>query len=651
MDSFIATVEQLFRMSEEVDNNRKAFDCNKKQLQIPLYQREYKWEEDQVKILINDIFENSKFLGIVILTEAKDGYEIVDGQQRITTLFFILIGLYNLYAGQVYDQEGILDVISDMKGKFVLKNFSLSNSEFVVNNNGKINLNIQEEEDQYYQKSKLESIFSMIYTTLEEKLNQDYDKTSSFFEKLKTCKLLVFIYKQDNGISVEQVFLDINDKLKPLDPDEIFKGYCFKKTNYKRYEDMRNKWADLKKCSIEFQRKFAYKDMSQYIYLYMLENITENISTELEVGDKHILEKKSETEISKIIDGMIAYGRSVIQFFSDISVRQENSCEYYCFGDLVNDSDKHKNEESAHNLIKYLCLDIIGKKSNRYQKIPFFYFIYSLKTKEWLNKQFSYQDFQRAVSSFYIYAKLFTFDPVKKTKKHIDHNIYNAINAEKFDKSTLLKEIKALRGTQTNNFAFPSNCNNYNKLAFYFSVIDFYDESRGFFTSIYDDSKTHINNNLEHLVVPNNTNGNVRWVKNKITSGIVEKTHGTMTIPLKEKWGNERLSSAKKQSIDYIIIDKEFNNKILKNYDIVTKLYLIEDHFKSRGGVPAHICVCIKRIQCMKEYKELEEIKDNDIGDDKIKEKYIKFLDAYFSDEREKAVIYELSDSFRDKFK
>lgn len=72
---------------------------------IPAYQRGYRWEIRQITDLLKDIFEfqkkaNSRMLGIgefyclqpliVLYRENEDKWEVVDGQQRLTTIFILL---------------------------------------------------------------------------------------------------------------------------------------------------------------------------------------------------------------------------------------------------------------------------------------------------------------------------------------------------------------------------------------------------------------------------------------------------------------------------------------------------------------------------------------------------------------------------------
>jgi len=78
---------------------------------IPDYQRGYAWEEEQVKALHEDIEQlfdanHLHFTGTIVLTRnlqdqmnyqnVGDVYDIIDGQQRLTTVFIILCELIRM---------------------------------------------------------------------------------------------------------------------------------------------------------------------------------------------------------------------------------------------------------------------------------------------------------------------------------------------------------------------------------------------------------------------------------------------------------------------------------------------------------------------------------------------------------------------------
>jgi len=63
------------------------------QFYIPSYQRGYRWEKDQVYRLLDDIYINgakSYCLQPVVVRKLTDRYELIDGQQRLTTLYILL---------------------------------------------------------------------------------------------------------------------------------------------------------------------------------------------------------------------------------------------------------------------------------------------------------------------------------------------------------------------------------------------------------------------------------------------------------------------------------------------------------------------------------------------------------------------------------
>lgn len=60
---------------------------------VPSYQRGYRWDETQVNALLNDIYENGEqpycLQPVVVRKDNQGRYELIDGQQRLTTLYII----------------------------------------------------------------------------------------------------------------------------------------------------------------------------------------------------------------------------------------------------------------------------------------------------------------------------------------------------------------------------------------------------------------------------------------------------------------------------------------------------------------------------------------------------------------------------------
>lgn len=110
------------------------FGQQKIQYSIPPYQRAYSWEDIQVKTFLEDLIEhkhnnqnNPYCYGNVLLeTISKDKrYEVIDGQQRITTLSIFMRALLNVFSERI--DEG--------------KQFETSEDEAVV---------VSDEEERYF---------------------------------------------------------------------------------------------------------------------------------------------------------------------------------------------------------------------------------------------------------------------------------------------------------------------------------------------------------------------------------------------------------------------------------------------------------------------------------------------------------------------
>ena len=76
---------------------------NDKSFCISNYKRDYTWGKPQVEALLSDISEvlesnadNSHYIGTIVIAKGKDGiFEVVDGQQRLTTITIILNAFLN----------------------------------------------------------------------------------------------------------------------------------------------------------------------------------------------------------------------------------------------------------------------------------------------------------------------------------------------------------------------------------------------------------------------------------------------------------------------------------------------------------------------------------------------------------------------------
>lgn len=617
MKAFVASVGEIFLNS--VSN---SIWKNEKSLKIPLYQREYEWDITNVDDLVFDILNRDKFLGTIILDEKEDCYEVADGQQRLTTILLSWISIYNHYKDAPIEQSVLKGYVFDKEMKIRLRNDSVGNYIIDDSKNGLLEINIKNENDVYRQRDAFETAYSEI-----SKILSKDNRFKEFREKLQNCTLLVLIkeIESTNSDAVEQIFLDINEKSKRLDNASIFKGYCFKIYNKSLQDDLKHLWIRLKKTYISF-KNFSGKNYSldEYIYTYLLVTENENMTENLSPDGRHFLEDKNMDDVNRILTQMVGYGERVSYFYEQIQK------DTYMFEDICVDSNSYKTAslKLVTNVKDYL-LYAMEIKSAQYQKVPLNWFLYFVMDKS-NNVDIHMKDFMTITANLYIYSFLFTLSPSKKSKKNIDHSLYNAMK-ENIQIRNVIDIVKTLRRNQVENVKIPEKYGSFDVLANLYTIMDCFEINENRFNMTYHNhgEQTY---SLEHFIIPDNRNTKIKWVT---------KSNETKEISFTGQ------SDRKNKLINYLIINRELNNDILIDYDVVRKIELISDYYKQ--DMPKHVKIIISHIEGMDVYKDLKKEKDQqDI--DIVKNCYNRFLDEYFSDDNQRIVLDKLLDGLKSTF-
>lgn len=104
------------KMSEEITSLKieDIFNSVNGQYKIPIYQRNYAWKELQIRQLIRDIYdycgeknkEKKYYIGTLVVRPDKGNtFEVIDGQQRLTTLSMLVAYLNNIVKAPNNTQE------------------------------------------------------------------------------------------------------------------------------------------------------------------------------------------------------------------------------------------------------------------------------------------------------------------------------------------------------------------------------------------------------------------------------------------------------------------------------------------------------------------------------------------------------------------
>lgn len=205
-------------------NSIDLWEINKlinKKFYIPTYQRGYRWDEQQVKDLLNDLydFKNSANTSIgefyclqpIVVMKNEEKYDVIDGQQRLTTILIILKYLHQrkTFSIDYATREGSELFLDDICHR--------ANDEIVEKNI-----------DFFFMKNAYRTVEEWFERTIED--NEEYSlETEMTTYLLRHCKV---IWYEVDGVDPESIFTRLNIGKIPLTNAELIKALLLKESNY-----------------------------------------------------------------------------------------------------------------------------------------------------------------------------------------------------------------------------------------------------------------------------------------------------------------------------------------------------------------------------------------------------------------------------------
>ncbi|PAQ16087.1 hypothetical protein CD798_03360 [Bacillaceae bacterium SAOS 7] len=294
IDTKIAAKEILFK---DLFGSKFAF-------QIPGYQRQYSWEKDQQNQLFEDIQEalvykeESYFLGSVILqvmsqkSDESGVYDVVDGQQRLTTLT-ILIAVMR-------------DLVTDSRAKVTLQSKIYQEADPYEDKPETVRLRVRDRDFAFFKKHILEEEGTNLLvseTDLTESQERMIEAIELFRGKFYEDGLLkeeflkkmiqfvlnkcMFVYvKTGTFTSAFRLFSILNDRGMPLTNADLLKSTNLGAINELERPHYQNLWESMEE---ELGREELEKLLGFIRLIFVKEKARKTIQEEYteKVFDKH----------------------------------------------------------------------------------------------------------------------------------------------------------------------------------------------------------------------------------------------------------------------------------------------------------------------------------------------------------------------------
>lgn len=281
----------MSKLSIDQRNIKSLFQDRKSDFLIPDYQRPYAWNEEKCETLWEDLFsfafpnnnieefdeDDEYFLGpIVTYQNDNKKLEVIDGQQRLTTLMLLLRAFYDYF---IYAQDSITKKTREEIAKCLWKTD--------INDEPKLDeLKIQS--DVAGEDDKTEFLNILKTGIVEKNYVSNYAKNFRYFKEkieefakkysiytatfvqiiMKNCILLPI--EADDQNTALRIFSTLNDRGMPLSDADIFKAQFYKYYSEKgKKNEFITKWKELEELCNKIFNPLTGTPMDELFTRYM----------------------------------------------------------------------------------------------------------------------------------------------------------------------------------------------------------------------------------------------------------------------------------------------------------------------------------------------------------------------------------------------
>ncbi len=230
-----------------------------RRFKVPAYQRSYAWEPEHVEALLEDIRdaiankEKEYFLGSMVVTSADSNrFEVVDGQQRLTTVSLIILAIK-----EIFRRDEDYEVVVSLKSDFLASTDRRSKErepKLILNEvDNEIFQDLIEDYESAVAKKmrrpshkRLVAAAEYCFKYMEELCSKSKDSEEELHTWLdyieKQLKIIVVVAPDDSNAFV--IFETLNDRGLDLAISDLVKNYLFHRSGDK-IEETKNRWLSM----------------------------------------------------------------------------------------------------------------------------------------------------------------------------------------------------------------------------------------------------------------------------------------------------------------------------------------------------------------------------------------------------------------------
>lgn len=343
----------------------------KEKFLIPEYQRPYAWTDDQVLTLFEDLVEytnnqneSSYFLGcIVSFSNENKEQEIIDGQQRITTLFLLLRAIHRKLQKMsdskekdnfIRQIEPAIWKIDELTSVADYGSVLIESKVLEVEYNQILENILKTGEVEDKSKDRYSLNYKLLIKLLDEYANNEPLNFYRFTNNVLN-KTIVLPIKADTQETALTIFSTLNDRGLPLSDADIFKAQIYNKLNEENKAKFVEEWKNL-----TLRSETAAESIQKLFYYYMF--YLRAMDNDKKTTTPGLRKYFAEDSFSRLFeDNLVQNLRDILEFWEVVNCREAKESKW------------------TTNFSILSILDILSSYPNEFWKYPVI--IYYLKNK------------------------------------------------------------------------------------------------------------------------------------------------------------------------------------------------------------------------------------------------------------------------------
>lgn len=261
---------KVWLFSDLIEKNKRVF-------KVPVYQRNYDWSNIQCEKLYQDIMkagerDHKHFTGTIVYIVGLDGSTlnevlIIDGQQRLTTMYILLKALYDAAKDvsvriEVEIEEVMFNRNCDEKYKLKLKPVKSDNEQLV--------LLIQDKIDDMDRNSNIYKNYITFKNLIESTVASGYE-LNDILNGIKKLEMVEIVLDKSQGDEPQKIFESINSTGLDLSLADLIRNYLLM-DDVNQDEFYENYWSVIEK-------NVGYRNLGDFVINFLNSQISKSVNS------------------------------------------------------------------------------------------------------------------------------------------------------------------------------------------------------------------------------------------------------------------------------------------------------------------------------------------------------------------------------------